>query len=137
MGRGYRKNRGGSRDGTILADAERTIDTRYIKTPTPSFGGWGWKQGRYTDTVLVAETDGNGNLTFSYPTAEKFEKTGKTNKTHYVTYKVQAGAINGETFNINWDKVKSVSGETYSIRKAAKDAGLKWDAEKKKWRRMD
>nr|DAG24023.1 MAG TPA: protein of unknown function DUF1858 [Caudoviricetes sp.] len=36
---------------------------------------------------------------------------------------------------MNWDKVKSISGKTFSLRQAAKEHGLSWDSKKKMWRR--
>lgn len=116
----------GSADGTIMPGTARTIETIYRESR-------GMSPAYYKDQVLEATTDGEGNLIFSYAKADSFEKTAKTNRTNYVTYTLQAGAVNGETFGINWSKVNSISGQTYSLRKAAKDAGLKWDGTKKRW----
>lgn len=74
-------------------------------------------------------------MTFSYAKADSYEKTAKTNRTNYVTYTLKAGAVNGTTFNVNWDKVNSISGQTYNLRQAAKEHGLSWDSAKKIWRR--
>lgn len=116
----------GSRDGVIISGKSRTIETIYREAR-------GWNRAYYKDEVLEASTDGNGNVTFSYAKADSYEKTAKTNRTNYVTYTLKAGAVNGETFNIDWDKVKSISGQTYNLRAAAKKAGLSWDGKNKKW----
>lgn len=118
----------GSADGTIISNETRTIETIYIE-------GRGFVRGRYKNEVLEATTDGFGNLTFNYATADSYEKSAKTNKTNYVTYTLKAGAVDGQTFNIDWNKVNSVSGNTYSLRKEAKEAGLSWDEKEKKWKR--
>ena len=119
---------GGSADGVIMSGATRTVETVYREAR-------GWQKSYYKDEVLEANTDGKGNVTFSYAKADSFEKTAKTNRTNYVTYTLKAGAVNGETFNVDWSKVNSISGQTYSLRSAAKNAGLSWDSTEKKWKR--
>ena len=119
---------GGSADGVITSGATRTIETVYREAR-------GWQRSYYKDEVLEATTDGKGNVTFSYAKADSFEKTAKTNRTNYVTYTLKAGSVNGETFNVDWSKVNSISGQTYSLRSAAKNAGLSWDSTEKKWKR--
>lgn len=106
-----------------------------VKVETVSIDGRGFCSRRYKDTVLEATSDNNGNVTFSYATPVSAYKTAKTNKTNELTFVVPAGAVNGVVFNIDWSKVNSVSGETYTIKHAAKEAGLKWDNENKIWRR--
>ena len=124
---------GGSADGVIMSGATRTIETVYREAR-------GWQKSYYKDEGYPAQSngckqDGNGNVTFSYAKADSFEKTAKTNRTNYVTYTLKAGAVNGETFNIDWSKVNSISGQTYNLRTAAKNAGLSWDSAEKKWKR--
>lgn len=106
----------------------KTIEARDIE-------GSGWRRGYYDAEVLEATTDGKGNLTFDYARPESREKTAKTNKTNYLTYTVQAGAVDGKSFGINWDKVNSISGQTYSMRSEAKSHGLSWDGKTKSWKR--
>lgn len=89
------------------------------------------------DEILEAKTDESGNLTFSYARADSYEKTAKTNRTVNTKYTIQAGSLNGEPFGIDWSKVKSISGQTYSLRKVAKENGLSWDGLKKRWRRKE
>lgn len=117
-----------SRDGTIVSKSATKIETEYIE-------GRGWRNGYYKDEVLSASTDGKGNLTFSYASPVEKTKTAKTNKTNYITYEEKAGAVNGKSFGINWDKVQSISGQTYSLRDEAKKHGLKFDGATKSWRR--
>lgn len=120
--------RGVSKDGALTLNNPKTVVTTF-------FEARGWSGSRYSDEILEATTDGNGNLTFNYATGGTFEKTAKTNRRNNVTYQIAAGAVNGSTFNVNWDKVKSISGQTYKLRQAAKEHGLSWDSEKKIWRR--
>ena len=118
----------GSKDGTILGGKPREIES-YIRDAR------GFSPRYHGDTILEATTDGHGNLTFSYARANSYEKTAKTSRTTYTKYTLQAGAVNGQSFGINWSKVQSVSGETYSIKNEAKQAGMVWDGTKKRWRR--
>lgn len=131
-GSGNNNKRGGkaSKDGTITGGQPRTIEARYIE-------GRGWNRGRYDTEVLEATTDGHGNLTFDYASPDTKTKTSKTNLTNHLTYNVQAGAVDGKTFGINWDKVKSIKGQTYNLRAEAKDHGLKWDGKEKMWKRKE
>lgn len=127
---GNNNKRGGkaSKDGTITGGQPKTIEARYIE-------GRGYQRGRYDTEVLEATTDGKGNLTFDYAQPDTKEKTAKTNKTNYLTYNVQAGAVDGKSFGINWDKVQSISGQTYNMRAEAKAHGLTWDGATKSWKR--
>lgn len=117
-----------SKDGALERAKVQTIEGVYREAR-------GWSGSYYKQEVLEATTDGHGNLTFSYATPVSREKTAKTNRTQNLTYEVAHGALDGETFGINWSKVNSISGQTYSLRQAAKDAGLKWDGATKKWKR--
>lgn len=118
----------GSRDGAILGGKPREIESYQREAR-------GWNPGYRKDEILEAKTDGYGNLTFTYARADSYEKTAKTNRTVYTKYTLQAGAVNGETFGIDWSKVQSISGQTYGLRDAAKKAGLSWDGTRKQWRR--
>lgn len=121
--------RGGSGGGgAIVAGKPQTITTTYYSSR--SMGG-----SHFKNEVLEATADKKGNVTFSYATPTFSGLSAKTNKTQDVTYKLKAGAVDGETFGINWSKVNSISGQTYSLRSAAKAAGLKWDGATKTWRR--
>lgn len=116
-----------TKSGVIDSAAKiRTIETVYREAR--GYGG-----SYYKDTVLEAVDKGGGELEFRYATPESREKTAKTNRTQYVTYKLKAGAENGSVFGVNWDKVKSVSGQTYDMKSDIKDRGFKWDGKTKKW----
>lgn len=129
-GGGYVK---GSSDGTLVRAQRRTIETTMLEGS--SFGPGGWGRGRYKTEVLEASTDGKGNVSFVYATPTSNVKAAKTNKTHYLTYELAHGAVDGKTFGIDWSKVKSISGQTYSVKDEAKANGLRWDGATKTWRR--
>lgn len=122
--------RGGTGGGVraIIGTKETVIKTTYYSIG--SIGG-----SRFKNQVLEAKADKNGNVTFSYASGKFSGPSAKTNKTQDVTYKLKAGAVDGKTFGINWSKVNSISGETYSVKSEAKAAGLKWDGASKSWRR--
>lgn len=127
-GRGSAGGARGSKDGVIIGGKPRVIDS-YMREAR------GWGSSYHKDDILEATTDGHGNVTFSWARADSYRKTAKTNRTVYTQYTLQAGAVNGETFGINWNKVQSVSGQTYGVREAARNAGLSWDSAKRQWRR--
>lgn len=123
--------RGGSsgmrNSGVIDRNAKaRTIEAVYREAR-------GYSASYYKDTILEAIDSGNGELSFEYATPEKREKTAKTNRTQYLTYKLKAGAENGDVFGVNWGHVQSVSGQTYDLRAELKKQGFKWDGKNKKW----
>lgn len=105
---------------------ERTIEAIYreARAGSPSY---------YKSEILQAVAGSDGKLSFVYATPESRDKLAKTNRTQYLTYKVKHGAENGETFGINWDKVNSVSGQTYNLRDELKRRGFKWDGASKTW----
>lgn len=118
---------GMSRNSVIDRGAKtRTIETVYREAR-------GYSGSYYKDTILEAVDRGNGSLEFVYATPDSREKTAKTNRTQYVTYKLKAGAENGDVFGVNWDNVKSVSGQTYDLRSEIKDRGFRWDGKNKRW----
>ena len=128
-GRGSALNAAGSakknRGGIIDPSAEpREIEAVYRESR-------GYYGSYYKNEILQASADDRtGELSFDYATHEKRE-----NKTQYLTHKLNAGAEDGDTFGINWDKVKAVSGQTYGIRAELKERGFKWDGKTKKWRK--
>lgn len=115
-----------SKDGTLIEGNPRTIKSYFRESR-------GYSPGYHGDEILEATTDGNGNITFRYAKADSYEKTAKTNRTVNTEYTIQAGAVNGEPFNIVWEKVKSIQGQTYSLRDVAKKNGMIWDGKKKRW----
>lgn len=60
-----------------------------------------------------------------------------------VTYKIQHGIVSYddsrgiESYGIRWDKVSSVSGQTYNIRSMLKEKGFRWDGKTKSWVKKD
>lgn len=104
----------------------RTIETTYREAR-------GWQSSYYKSDVLEAVDAGNGEVSFEYATPESRVKTAKTNRTQYLTYKLKAGAQDGDVFGVNWDKVKVVSGQTYNLRDELKKKGFKWDGSRKAW----
>lgn len=120
----------GSPDGVFPSDEWHEIEAVHrIKG-----GQRGSLYNNYGDEVLEATTDGKGNIKFSYASGGEWISP-KTNIKQHVRYTLRAGAINSHTFGIDWSKVQSVSGRTFNIRQAAKEAGLKWDSKTKTWRR--
>lgn len=111
-----------------------TIETYYRRSGR--FGS------HYGDSVLEAKQTSDGNIVFSYADANFSNDRQKAN-TQDVTFEIKHGAVthfnNGRTqfYGINWDKVKSVSGQTYDIKSYIKDKGFKWDRENKRWVRKE
>lgn len=106
----------------------RQIETQYRGNNSGIMRGW------YKDEVLEAvSADNDGGLKFVYATPTSRKKLAKTNKTTYLTYELAHGAVNGDVFGINWDNVKSVSGQTYNLRSELKSRGFKWDNGSKTW----
>ena len=124
--------RGGSsgitkKSGVIDSKAQvQTIETVYRESR-------GYGSAYYKDTVLEAIDVGNGEVSFEYATPDTRDKTAKTNRTQYVTFRLKAGAKNDEVFGVNWDNVKSVSGQTYGIKSEIKNHNFIWDGKLKKW----
>lgn len=110
---------------------DRSAKTRTIETVYREARGYSGSY--YKDTILEAVDRGNGSLEFVYATPESREKTAKTNRTQYVTFKLKAGAENGDVFGVNWDNVKSISGQTYDLRSEIKDRSFRWDGKNKRW----
>lgn len=110
--------------------------------------------------VLDAKSDGNGNLTLSYATPTEYY--AQNSKTSYGLYELKCGITNANDANrytkpgdyfydkkskfkddnksydtrsvgIDWDKVKSVSGQTYNIKDLLKSKGFKWNGAGKNW----
>ncbi len=123
--------RGGKSGFSNNSVIDKNAKTRTIETVFREARGY--QNSYYKDEVLEAVDTGNGEVHFQYATPESREKTAKTNRTQYVTFKLKAGAENGDIFGVNWDNVKSVSGQTFNLKSEIKDKGFKWDGEKKMW----
>ena len=122
----------GSADGALLnVSITRVTATAYLPgSRTAAYGT------TYKPEVLEAVTDGKGNLTFThaYP-INSVKPSAKTNKTAEAIFEITHGAIDGDTVGIDWSKVNSISGRTFSLRQEAKANGLKWEPKRKVWRR--
>lgn len=105
---------------------ERVIETVFREAK-------GFSRSYYKDEILEAVDKGDGHVEFVYASPEKREKTAKTNRTQYLTYRLKAGAENGEIFGVNFENVKSISGQTYNLRSQVKEKGFKWDGKNKRW----
>lgn len=96
-----------------------------------------YRKGNYGDTVKVAKETSDGNLVFENARAEfsRGNKPGATTKD--VTFTLRHGFVwhnNDKRFyGINWDNVKSVSGNTYDMNSELKKKGFKWNSSTKSW----
>lgn len=131
-GRGGSGAKYGSPDGVFESKKPTVIETTYKR---PRTGGYLFDKGFYKEEILEAVTDGKGNVTFRYAKNGEFEDGPKTNLKQKVKFTLLAGAVDGKPFNINWDKVNSISGQTYQFKDYAKKAGMKWNPDKKRWER--
>lgn len=109
---------------------EQVIETYYRRKG--SFGA------HYGDSVFEATTRPDGEISFDYATPHFKNRFEKAN-TQDVTFKIKHGAVqhfnsgHTEFYGINWDNVKSVSGQTFSIKDHIKDLGFRWSSKDKKW----
>ena len=115
------------------------------------------------DDVLQAKSDGNGNITLGYATADDYYN--KNSKHKYAVYDLRCGITNAgdiknnssnipdafqsktskykpeneetnygvRSVGIDWDKVNSVSGNTYVVKPLLKKKGFKWNPSGKNW----
>lgn len=109
-----------------------TIETEYRK----SNAVFNYYDG-FRDTVLEAKQTADGNISFSHANPEFTDDRIKAN-TRDVKFEIKHGAVKNkkgyvEFHGINWDKVKSVSGQTYSIKDDIKEKGFRWDGKTKSW----
>ena len=116
-----------------------------------------------TEDVLEAKSDGNGNITLGYATADDYYN--KNSKHKYAVYALKCGITNTSdigndsskipdafqnktskykpenedskygisSVGIDWNKVNSVSGNTYNIKALLKNKGFKWNSTGKNW----
>lgn len=110
--------------------------------------------------VFTATSDGNGNVQLNYASPTEYYK--QNSKTTYALYEMKCGITNADEIHgsrrfsnddyvkhskvkdensvngirsvgINWDKVNSVSGQTYKIKDLLKSKGFKWNSAGKSW----
>lgn len=123
-----------SSDKTTYEGEELTGQRRYVVYSSKGF------QFKNDVNIYDAKSDGNGNLTVSkargYETNGNIPQRGDEGT---YTYKTKTGfKVDGrdvKSTGIDWDNVKSISGETYNISQAARDHGMKWDGRDKKWKK--
>lgn len=128
---GLGKSGRGIRSGALQKNAEVvTIETSYRRK---SIAG-----SHYEDSVLKATETSDGKIVFSYADGYFKNDRPKANS-HDVIFYIKHGAVihfnNKRTkfYGINWDNVKSVSGQTFDIKSHLKEKGFHWDREKKMW----
>ena len=104
-----------------------TIQTYYRRGYRGSGSGFG-------ETAYEAKESADGELVFARATPE-YAPSRPQDNTVDVTFRIQNGYVpKRDTFyGINWDKVTSVSGDTYYMRDAIKDRGFTWDGDRKRW----
>lgn len=131
-GRGASLSKGAvSADGVILKGASKHVER---VTGMAKYG--------VQDLVLEATTDGKGNVTLQYASATGYRE--QNSRTSYAQYDLKAGITNLRengnpddltSVNINWDKVKTVSGKTFGTQRLMREKGFKWDGAHKIWTR--
>lgn len=86
----------------------------------------------YSQQVVKATVDEDGNVIFDYPRG--FYSGNYGDREQKVTYTLKAGAIDGQPFNLDLSRAKSVTGKgTYELKEALKAAGLKWNETARAW----
>ncbi len=76
----------------------------------------------YSREILEAVSDEYGNVFFRYPKGVWSGKEGDEYRT--VTYRLEAGAVDGSLFGIQAEDILSAEGDVYPVRGALYDAGL-------------
>ena len=155
---GKRANSTNGNGGTKYLSADRALyessdEVLYVeRLVTKGFG--------VGEDVLDAKSDGNGNLTLAYATPTQYY--AQNSKTSYGLYELKCGITNASdvkrymndtdyfsgkkskvkdsnassdvrSVGIDWDKVNSVSGQTYNIKALLKAKGFKWNSAGKNW----
>lgn len=115
---------------------EQTITTYYRRN---SIYGAHYRDDVY-DAVERKNEKGGIEIVKAYGT---FDNSNPKANTRDVTYKIQHGIVSYddsrgiESYGIRWDKVSSVSGQTYNIRSMLKEKGFRWDGKTKSWVKKD
>lgn len=60
-------------------------------------------------------------------------KESKYSKENEVVFEGKRSTSRVRSVGIDWENVKSVSGDTYNVKDLIKDKGFKWDGSKKRW----
>jgi len=129
----------GGRGGTSGFSSKSMLDPKAeVQTIETYYRRSGRFGSHYGDSVLKAIAKEGGQLEFEYAQAD-FSKARPKANTQDATFYIQYGSVthfnNGKTnfYGINWENVKSVSGQTYEIKSELKDMGFQWDRDKRKW----
>ena len=103
-----------------------------------------YRNGNYYGEVFSVKQTSDGVLEVNYNSNTEWEKESRTTST--VHHTLNAGIYNTSnrvnqygayseygSHNINWDKVKEVSGKTYHLGAMLREKGFRWDKNKKTW----
>lgn len=104
--------------GVILSDSNTVVNATMTKKNSKA-------SAVYDKTVMSAKVDKDGNVILDYASGVYDGKYG--DPVQNVTYTIKAGVVDGAPVNMDLTKATSISGKnTYSVREAAKEAGMKW-----------
>ena len=91
-----------------------------------------------TQSVISASEDENGDLILDYATPSKTDRRHNGNIDYEFDlscglYQSSNSSGVNSSVNIDWDKVKTVSGQTYESRSFLKNKGFVWDGQSKRY----
>lgn len=120
-------SRGGGRPSALDMKApEQVIESYYRRS-----GSY------YGLEVISVKSESNGEIVLTNLKPEFEGGSYSKANTIPVTYKFKHGITDTgkrkESYGINWDNVKAVSGATYSLRGWIKEKGFVWDRDNKRW----
>ena len=95
----------------------------------------------FGENVYQIREEAPGHITIGRAQPYFVGNNSKAN-TQDVEYYIKHGAElygkgNVEWHGVNWNKVKSVSGQTYDLKHDIKSKGFRWNSENKSWVRKD
>lgn len=124
----------------------KTQNASAIGTKKPITVDVMYRNGNYYGEVFSAKQTSDGSLQISYNDDTEWEKESRT--TSNVKHTIKAGIYNTsskvnqygayssyDSHNINWDKVREVSGKTYHLGSFLKEKGFMWDKNRKVWKK--
>ena len=133
-GRGAGSGAGRMSSGGPLAKVDKPVELTNEKSRS---SGDRWKH-----DIYEAKHVGGGEIALGYAEAKSYEHPNKnTTVAHYEIehgmWSSQPGDRSPGEIGINWDKVTSVSGQTFAVKSRLKEEGFRWDGKNKKWVRRD